>query len=124
MKIHTTYSLYREYGTPRYHVAIFREAPLPEKINVLFYNGPYELDKALEIIKNRKRPPKDDYSNKQERYDAWIKDNQVKVVAEEFVIQDGAVRSWVADTDIPEQDHYKIVKMMEDEDNGVRPDKE
>lgn len=90
-KTHTTYSLYREYGTPRYHVAIFREAPLPENINVLFYNGPYELDKALEIIKNRKRPPKDDYSNKQERYDAWINDNRVRVVAEECVSQEGTV---------------------------------
>lgn len=51
MKTHTTYSLYREYGTLRYHVAIFREAPLPEKINVLFYNGPYELDKALRLLR-------------------------------------------------------------------------
>jgi hypothetical protein len=124
MKTHITYSLYREYDSLRYHVAIYREAPLPEKINVLFYNGPYELDKALEIIKNRKRPPKDSYSNKQERYDAWIKDNRVRVVAEECVSQEGTVHSWIADTDIPEQDHYKIVKMMDDEDNNVRPDKE
>lgn len=124
MKTYITYSLYREYGSLRYHVAIYREAPLPEKINVLFYNGPYELDKAIDIIKNQKRPPKDSYSNKQERYDAWIKDNRVKVVAEECVSQDGTLLSWIADMDIPEQDHYKIVKMMNDEDNNVRPDKE